>query len=517
MNNDIENTTTIPIKNTNKKAKFPILGVIISFIFAFALTFLGTNDVLGEAKIPVEAYRVYLKGESIGLIKSESELYDYINKMQQAIKDKYNVSKVYIPNDIKVIKDITYDDKIISISEIYNIINQKSPFTIKGYIATIDKTKTTEYLNEDEESTSEKEKIIKINLLDDDLLYNATKKVVLSFVSEEEYDNFVNETQSAIVDTGEIIEDLYIEDVVTTKEAYIPVNEKIYTNEEELTSYLLFGKDSNMSTYTVKEGDTLEKIAENNKMNVNEILIANTNLRTAEALLYEGQKLTVGILNPVFTTVEQTHKVEDQVVKYKTEYIYDNTKLTGYQSVQTKGSNGITRITQKVKSVNGEVINSIISSKEELKPVVNEVIVKGGKKPIVVSAGNWGWPTNLPYTINSRYGWRRGSLHAGVDIGGQGEGAPIYAAKAGIVTEVSYHPATGYYVVINHQNGYYSRYGHMKSLSRYVKKGDYVNMGDTIGDIGHTGRASGNHLHLEIWRGAPYAPGSQSYDPLLFY
>ena len=148
--------------------------------------------------------------------------------------------------------------------------------------------------------------------------------------------------------------------------------------------------------------------------------------------------------------------------------------------------------------------------------MVNEVIVKGGKKPIIVSAGNWGWPTNIPYIISSNYGWRWGRLHSGVDISGTGYGSPIYAAKAGVVTEVKYHYNLGNYVEIKHENGYYTRYLHMASLSRYVKVGDYVNMGDTIGDMGNSGYSKGTHLHFEIWYGKPYG-GGQSYNPLLFY
>ncbi|MBQ8472547.1 MAG: peptidoglycan DD-metalloendopeptidase family protein [Bacilli bacterium] len=507
---------------SKKNNNFPIVGVIISLVVAFVITFLGTNDVFGEQKIPMESYRVYLKGESIGLIKSESELYDYINKMQQSLKEKYNVDNVYIPNDINVVKDVTYEENLTTISNIYNIINEKSPFTIKGYMVTIDKTNTTNYVDDaqvesDEKDDSNEPKILFLNILDKEMFENAVKKTILSFVTEEEYENFINETQKSIVTTGEIIEDLYVEDVVTIKEAYLPVNEKIYTSEEELTAHLLFGSEQNMSSYRVKKGDTLNEVAEANKMNVNEILIANSNLRTSNALLYEGQELTIGVLDPVFTTVEEKHVVADQTIAYKTEYVYDNTKLVGYQAVQTQGSNGITRITQKIKSVNGEIVTALISSQEEIKPVVNEVIVKGGRKPVIATAGNWTWPTNIPYIISSHYGWRWGTLHRGLDISGTGYGSPIYAAKPGVVTEVNYHYLSGNYVVINHQNGYYTRYAHMSRLSPYVKVGDYVTAGQTIGDMGSSGRSNGTHLHFELWYGKPYASGSQCYNPLLFY
>lgn len=502
-------------------SKKNVLSVIIALILSLGITILTNSEDIFKNKIPTESYRVYLKGELIGLIKSEDELNNYINDKQQNLKEKYGVDKVYIPNDINVVKDITYENNLTSVSSVYNTISEKSPFTIKGYVFTIDKTKSTDYTegtDEDPNATVEdKEKIIKINVLDKELFKNSVMKTVFSFITEEEYENVINETQNAIIDTGEIIEALYIEDYITSKEAYIPVNEKIYTNEEELTQVLLFGSDKNMSVYTVSKEDTLESVAEANKMNVNELLIANSALRSANALLYEGQQLTVGVMNPLFSMVEEKHVVSDQTISYKTEYVYDNTKMVGEQYVKTQGSNGITRVTQKVKIVNGETINALISGSEEIKPVVNEVIVRGGKRPTIVSAGNWGWPTNIPYIITSNYGWRWGRLHRGVDISGTGYGSPVYAAKPGVVVDVKYHYSFGYYVTINHQNGYYTRYEHLASLSKYVKEGDYVKMGDTIGDMGNSGASQGTHLHFEIWDGYPYKAGSNSFNPLLFY
>lgn len=508
-------------KKNSKQSGFPIVGIIISVILSAVITFFNTNEVFSKTKIPIEAYKVYLKGESIGLIKSDSELYDYINHMQRELMNKYNVTNVYIPNDINVEKDVTYEENLMSISQIYNIINEKSPFTIKGYRVLIDKTNSQSYgeegvIEQENESLEEVEKKIYINVLDKEIFNKAAKKVVLSFVSEQDFNDYENEIQKTIIDTGERLENLYIDAKITFTDSFLPVNEKIYTSEDELTEYLLFGKNKNMSTYTVQDGDTLESVAEANKMNINEVLIANSNLGSSNALLYEGQKLTVGVLDPVFTTVKEIHRVEDQTVNYKTEYRYDNTQLIGYQRTEVAGSNGVTRVTQKIKEVNGEVINALISDQHEIRPVVNEVIVKGGKQPIIVSAGNWGWPTNIPYIISSHYGWRWGRLHSGVDISGTGYGSPIYAAKDGVVTEIKYHYSLGNYVELYHDNGYYSRYLHMVKLSPYVKVGDKVKMGQTIGDMGCSGTCYGTHLHFEIWKGKPYG-GGQSYNPLLFY
>ncbi len=500
-----------------KKSKTPVLGIIISIILSIAFTFLKTNNVLSKTKIPTEAYKVYLEGEVIGLIKSDKELYDYINKMQDELMKKYKVDNVYVPNNIQVEKDVTYEDNLTTISGIYNIINEKSPFTIKGYKVLIDKTNSTKYENETNElSTNDEEKQVYINVLDKEIFKEAEKKVILSFVSEEEFIDYENDIKKTVIDTGEAIENLYVDAMITFTDAYLPVNEKIYTTEEELTQYLLFGKNQNMSTYTVQNGDTLERVAEANKMNINEVLIANSGLKSSNALLYEGQKLTVGVLAPVFQTVKEIHKVEDQEIGYKTEYVYDNTQYVGYQKTTQQGSNGINRITQKIKEVNGEIMTALISNQQEIRPVVNEIIVKGGKQQAIVSAGNWGWPTNIPYIISSHYGWRWGRLHSGVDICGTGYGSPLYAAKDGVVTEVRNSGELGNYVEIAHDNGYYSRYLHMVTLSPYVKVGDRVKMGQTIGDMGCSGHCYGTHLHFEIWLGKPYG-GGQSFNPMLFY
>ena len=56
--------------NNKKNNQIPVLGVVISLVLSLAITFLKTNDVFKDTKNPIEAYRVYLKGESLGLKKN---------------------------------------------------------------------------------------------------------------------------------------------------------------------------------------------------------------------------------------------------------------------------------------------------------------------------------------------------------------------------------------------------------------------------------------------------------------
>jgi hypothetical protein len=103
--------------------------------------------------------------------------------------------------------------------------------------------------------------------------------------------------------------------------------------------------------------------------------------------------------------------------------------------------------------------------------------------------------------MTSRYGYRthpmsgRRHVHAGIDFRGR-TGTPVLAGSAGRVETVGRKGAYGKTIVINHGNSFTTLYGHLSGYA--VKKGDWVNLGQTIGYIGRTGRATGPHLHFEV-------------------
>lgn len=502
-----------------------IIGLIVSFVLSAIFVFILKGNT-GKIKEPIEGYRVYLEGRAIGLIKSKDDLNTYINIQQEKLKDRYHVDQVYIPNDIDIVKEITYDDSLDTVEEIYKKISAISPFTIKGYQVTIDRTNTTSYENDDNTTDENKEKVIKINIINKEIFTDAVNEVILSFVDENQYKAFINKEVLELQSTGELVENIYIEDDIRIKEANLPTNETIFMDSESLTKYLIFGNNTTDKKYTVKNGDSIDKIANDNSMSVNELLIANSDLSSKTSLLYVGQELSIGTVEPVFTTIVEKHVVEDQVVKYKTTYQYDNNMYQGQSKTKQEGRNGTTRVTQKIKMINGEISQAYIVSSEELVPVVNKIVVKGGKQARR-GDGAWSWPTNFPYILSSRFGWRWGKLHRGVDICGTGRGSPIYAARAGVVTAISYNGSMGYFVTIRHDNGYYTQYGHMQNVNRndrsgsvgsatkYIKVGDRVSAHQVIGEMGSSGGSTGVHLHFEIWDGPPYQ--AQCYNPLLFY
>jgi len=477
----------------NKKyLGFPLIiaGVLVlSILFISGFTS-KRSDVIQSF------YKVYLDGEEIGVITSKEELENYIDKQQTILKDKFDVKDVYAPKGLDIKEYKTYDGKIDSIQTVYNKIKAKQPFTIEGYEISI--------------KSEEDEKILYV--LDDKIFKNAVERVMYSFVSEEDYKLYLNNEQPEIKETGSLIENIEIVEDITIKEDYISVNEEIFDNEDELTKYLLFGTTEKQDTYTVQPGDTIEKVANNNKLNVVEFLIANPEFTSADNLLFQGQQVVIGLINPMFSLSVETHVIEDSVKNYSTQIEYDNNMLIGQEYVKQQGESGLQRITKKVKYVNGEINNVVTVTATELKPVINSIIVKGGKViPSVGDTSSWYWPTIQGYTISSHYGWRWGKLHDGIDLSGTGHGSPIYATNNGTVAEVGYnHYSMGNYVYINHNNGYYTSYLHLSTVK--VKKGQVVARGQVIGGMGNTGRSTGTHLHFSIWTGYPYI-GGRAHNP----
>ena len=120
--------------------------------------------------------------------------------------------------------------------------------------------------------------------------------------------------------------------------------------------------------------------------------------------------------------------------------------------------------------------------------------------------GTLQWPLPVAGTITSQFGHRVDPItgevrsHTGTDIA-CAEGTPILAAADGVITVAngldSWGGSYGYYIQIDHGGGLETLYAHCSSIC--VTTGQQVQAGQVIGYVGHTGRVTGNHLHLEVW------------------
>ena len=464
-----------------------IFGLFVSLLVIYmTLTFEPKKDKINEF------YQVYLGGQKIGLINSKDDLYNLIDKEQEGIKKKYNVDKVYPPEGLEVEKILTYKTNLKTSEQIYDEINDIDPFTIEGYEVTVKKG----------------DKKIKFYILHKEDLDEAVKNTVLSFVKEDEYNNYLNGVEKDSNEEGRSITDIYFESDLSIKKTYISTEENIITDKDTLKMYFLFGTTNLTGTYKVKASDTIESIAYNNKLGVEDFLVANPDIKGENALLAVGQEVTVAAINPVSNIIVESFETEMQEVEYDTEIQYDNKLSVEETYVKQEGSNGLSKVVYATKESNGVILDSQMASEDVIIEPTKKIVVAGAKGVYYVGNSTyWVWPTSKPYRISSCYSYRnhpiRGQyhFHAALDITGT-KSKNIYAIQSGTVISAfndnGYHQGAGNNIKIEHANNYVSQYMHLaKSL---VKVGDHVEKGQLIGIMGRTGSATGVHLDFRVFK-----------------
>lgn len=504
-----------------QNSKFRLSYILVIILLGLAVVGLGFTSY--NKKVPKDVYKVYVDGEIIGTVLDKNSFDNYINDKEEDIKTKYGVDKVYMPNGVTIKKVTTYETDVDSNEEVYRKIVKLKQFTIKGTIIKITKSDDTDYGTK------------YIYTLNKEIFDEAVVLLIKSFVDDDDYEKYMTSSQVAIVETGSIINDIDISQDITYKTGYISIDNEIYTKADELAKYLLYGTTDKQATYIVHEGDTIEEVAVANKLNVQEFLLANSQFNSETTLLYAGQEVNVGLINPVIDIVVEINGVNVEKKAYDVKIQYDDTKLQGTEYVAQDGEDGLYRVSREYQYINGQLASTQTLNSTELKPAIDKVIVKGDKEvPYVADLSYWAWPTETPYTITTYYGYRWGSMHAAIDISGPGYGSDIYAANNGTVIAASSgcvagnyscNGRRGNYVVINHNNGnYYSTYMHMSLVN--VKVGQVVARGQKIGTMGNTGEVyptpsrsnpyAGTHLHFAVSRGNPLSGGSP-FNPLSLY
>ena len=216
------------------------------------------------------------------------------------------------------------------------------------------------------------------------------------------------------------------------------------------------------------------------------------------------------LIRTVSTYAADVRATRDRVERLRTDVQAD----TRSAAIATRGARaaaaGLERSRNelnRVRSRKQALLAGIVESREDLEGtardlrgqslrLANEIIkAQGGPSASIgaPSAAGLVWPVNGPLT--SRFGWRWGRMHEGVDVG-VGTGTPIAAAAAGKVIVAGWSGGYGQLVVIDHGNGLSTAYGHQSRIASAV--GQLVAQGTIIGYVGSTGNSTGPHLHFEV-------------------
>lgn len=462
--------------------------------FIVTLMLAGNHHTVAEASTLATqnvVYRVYIDDEVVGLMTDRSGYDAFVEEHKNELAKQYPNHEIKDPTNVRIEEEITLlPVTTINDENVLKTITEKANFKTSTQTVTID----------DKSFVVENTDIVNQTLLD--LMEYYTSSEDLKKIMDIEH------PIESLMESGSQYIGVKVAQTVKVDDTYsLP---KDILTAEQARRMLLYGQPEPKETVTFDEDSSLWYIAHDHGMTEEELLLLNPQLKGLKWADLLGQEVDVTPLNPLITVESEQEKVNISKVGYDTEYIDDDTMLKGQTKVQQEGQEGEILTRTHVVYENGELASSEVVEEKQLSEPIKKVVVRGTKVISGVGSGNWVWPTTSR-TVTCGYLCYSG--HYAIDISAY-VGQPVYAADNGVVVSAGYSGAYGYNILINHKNGYYTRYAHLSSLA--VSAGDTVQGGQTIGEAGNTGNSTGPHLHFEIRTNTGSQP-SYAPNPLDFY
>lgn len=282
---------------------------------------------------------------------------------------------------------------------------------------------------------------------------------------------------------------------------------KSVMNEDSAVS-LLTSKRQSIGTYVVETGDSPVVICQKYNMGIEEFQRLNPAIEDKCEL---GQLVTV-IETESYLPIQYVREMETlSFLDYETVEVETSSLNVGTTGMLVKGERGEKRSNVEITYIDGiERSRKTISSEITKEPIVEQIgIGTYTAKPASAStqlygSGQFGWPVDGGYISDTFISDRN---HKGMDIAAPA-GTDIYAAADGVVVSAGWNAGGyGFFVMVDHLDGYQTIYGHCSAL--YATEGQTVTRGQLIAAVGSTGQSTGNHCHFEVrYMGMCYDPAS---------
>jgi len=462
-------------KNNRKSNLMKRAAVII--MLASSVTFnigFAKDNVSGQLQ---NVFHIYAGGEYVGAVSEEKAINDLVDQMISETSSQYDGLNLSDGTNLSIISE-----------KVFNADTNDTE--------TLDKLEKLLTVKADAFALSVNDEIA-VYVKDLESYHEVVRKLKLQSVPEKEFINWETRQDSTdslppLKNNETRILDISIKESISgvTQQAK---PESIVTIDQAV-EYLQKGTLEE-KIYTVQSGDVFGRIAANHQLSTADLSKLNKGVNE-NSVLQIGQKLKVTALKPLVNVEVVSEKKVIEEIPFKNEVRESSDMLKGDSKVIQKGITGEKEMTYLIKEQNGNRVGKSVKEEKVIKETKNNIVIKGTKVISSRGSGKFSWPAEGGY-ISSEMGHRWGRLHSGIDIA-RPSGYSIKAADNGTVTFAGYDGTYGNKVVVNHNNGYQTLYGHLSSIS--VHKGQTVQVGTKLGVMGSTGRSTGTHLHFEVHR-----------------
>ena len=253
--------------------------------------------------------------------------------------------------------------------------------------------------------------------------------------------------------------------------SYIFPEQENFTDQEAFLAADGYVSTVTFKDYTVRKGDTVSGIASRAGLRNFGTLLSVNNIDNARRIS-AGQTLRIPSTDGLLYTVKKNETLAGIAATHK---------------VNVTALLDANDLTHETLSVGQKLfIPGASLSSFELRKALGELFIY----PIMGRLTSPFGYRNDPFT-----GAR--SFHSGIDLAAP-LGTSVKATLDGRIAETGFNRIFGNYVIITHDRGYQSLYGHLSAI--YVKRGQYVTQGAIVGAVGNTGYSTGPHLHLSIYK-----------------
>lgn len=440
---------------------------------------------------PTEHSFIYYKGKLLAVINDDIKFQKRMQKLYQTkYAAEFPATSLTLGPDYYLESEQNYNNYEDIDDQIFNyLLGHKGFGLIADYI---------DFYNGDTLYAS----IAVKNLAD---FETAERQFLEFFIDPQDLQNLLNTNPADLTDFGSQVVGFKILERITPGGKRPANPEDIIKDAEGILRYLCYGERKELDYHTVKEGETLQTIAFRYDLHPLQRLVnINHNvLFSREQALEPGMKLNVTYFeSPITVIVNKRSLREEKVDPPAPILVPKEDEYVGYREEPQPEQQGIDAVLYRETWVNGVLREGVKESSSTIRAPIQGITLVGTMPKPSVGTGTFMVPILHP-ALTSPFGPRPElafGYHYGIDlIDIYTRYGPIFAADNGVVIAKGINDVwRGNYLVIDHNNGFRTKYFHLSKFAPDIEEGTVVMKGDYIGNIGATGYAFGAHLHFEI-------------------